>query len=163
MLSIKDLCQRANISQQTFYRLARDNNEFSAVIETNRVKKGNGFRYNEAVLEWLCAYYDRETEPEAPSEASETPLEHDELQQQIKALTEQNEALESEITSLKAKLLDAEQERKLLIGQNAQLTLLLGQEKMEKQALLPAPRKPFIERVKGFFAKPEQTEKQPEN
>ena len=39
MLSIKDICQEANISQQTFYRLVRENPDFRTLVESGREKK----------------------------------------------------------------------------------------------------------------------------
>ena len=162
MLSIKDICQEANISQQTFYRLVRENPDFRTLVESGREKKGNGYKYDRAVLEWLYTYYDKEPdagEEETPSSPSILPSDASELQEQIKSLTEERDALKRNLDALQAKYEKTEQERLAFFTQNAQLILLLGQEKQEKQALLPPPKKPFVERIKGIFKK----EPQPEN
>lgn len=51
MVSIKELCQRTNISQPTFYRLLKNDSEFSVWIESHRKKKGNGYYYDIEVIE----------------------------------------------------------------------------------------------------------------
>ncbi len=160
MLDVKSLCQKANISQQTFYRLIRENKEFSSLVENNRQKKGNGYKYDTPVLEWLYNYYDREQAEaeqeqatESPVEAPASPVEGLDGEERIKTLLEENTALHAQIDDLKQQLEDKEQERRALFAQNAQLILLLGQEKQEKQALLPAPRKPIGERIKALFSR----------
>ena len=85
MYDIKTLCQRSNISQQTFYRLMKGNEEFRELVETSRQKRGSSYHYPEAVLQWLMAYHSLPTEekttpkeetlveaPESSSEPSET-------------------------------------------------------------------------------------------
>lgn len=162
MYDIKMLCQRSNISQQTFYRLIKENEEFRELVETNRQKRGNSFHYPETVLQWLLAYYAIPSEPteekptqqaEKPVEASESPSEPSETVDREKPLLDKINALEGEIRSLEAKLEEKEQERKALFLQNNQLLYLLSQEKQEKQALLPPPKKPLLERIKGMFFK----------
>ena len=162
MYDVKTLCQRSNISQQTFYRLIKENEEFRELAETNRQKRGNSYRYPETVLQWLLAYYSIPSEPteekpapkeETPVEASESPSEPSESADREKPLLDKINALEAEIRALKAQLEDKEQERKALFIHNSQLLMLLSQEKQEKQALLPAPKKPMLERIKGIFSK----------
>ena len=165
MYNIKILCEKANISQQTFYRLLRENDDFRELVEKNKQKKGNGFRYSEAVLDWLRDY--RGIEPEQqqdptaaateakPVEASETPAEPPVWADREKELLNQIAALEREITRLTAALDDKEQERKALFLQNANLLMLLTQEKAEKQALLPPPQQPKLplgQRIRAFFS-----------
>ncbi len=163
MFDVKTLCEKSNISQQTFYRLIRENNEFRTLVESNRQKKGNGYKYDSAVLEWLYTYYDIGPADEQPKETPETPIEAPqspsnglEGQEGINPLLAENEALKAQIEALKADLEAKEAERQMLFQQNAQLILLLGQEKQEKQALLPAPRKPIGERIRAFFSKKER-------
>lgn len=178
MYNIKTLCEKANISQQTFYRLTRENEEFRALVEANKQKKGNGFRYTEAVLEWLCDYRgisQEQQEPpqptassEKPVEAAETPSEPPVWADREKELLGQIEGLEREITRLTAALDDKEQERKALFLQNANLLMLLTQEKAEKQALLPPPQPPKLplgQRIKAFFGgnKTPSNEEQPDS
>lgn len=174
MYNIKILCEKANISQQTFYRLIRENDVFRELVEKNKQKKGNGFRYSEAVLDWLRDY--RGIEPELPQqdptaakaenpvEATEQPSEPPADEDREKELLRQIASLESEITRLTAALEDKEQERKALFLQNSNLLYLLTQEKNEKQALLPPPpqpKQPLGQRIRSFFSgnkKPSQEE-----
>ena len=162
MYDVKTLCYRSIISQQTFYRLIKENEEFRELVETGRQKRGNSYHYPETVLQWLLEYYSIPSEPteakdtpqeEKPVEASESPSEPSETVDREKPLLDRINALEAEIRALEAKLEDKEQERKALFLQNSQLLFLLSQEKQEKQALLPAPKKPLLERIKGMFAK----------
>lgn len=157
MLSIKQLCEQANISQQTFYRLVRENKEFRELTEAKRQKRGNGFKYDRAVLEWLLSYYGREAAETPVSQPTEAPKaaqaepEEESQGEDIAALKAQITALEAENSSLKAQLIDKEKERQALFLQTNQLLFLLSQEKAEKQALLPAPRQPIGQRIKSFF------------
>lgn len=160
MYDVKTLCQLSNISQQTFYRLIRENNEFRTLVESNRQKKGSGYKYDSAVLEWLYSFYDISpdaTTGEAPLEnaleGAESPSNSLEAEQRINSLLEEIEGLKGQIDALTADLEKKEAERQMLFQQNAQLILLLGQEKQEKQALLPPPRKPIGERIKAFFSR----------
>lgn len=178
MYNIKILCEKANISQQTFYRLLRENDDFRELVEKNKQKKGNGFRYSEAVLAWLCDYRGVTPEPEQqqptaanpvpPVEAAETPAEPPVWADREKELLNQIAALEREITRLTAALEDKEQERKALFLQNSNLLYLLTQEKTEKQALLPPPKQPkqpISQRIKAFFSgnKQPSQEEQPDS
>lgn len=158
MYDIKTLCQRSNISQQTFYRLLKENEEFRDLVETNRQKRGNSYHYSDAVLDWLLSYYLVSADSTADkggtsSKASERHSKPSEAVDKEKPLLDKINALESEIEALKTKLEEKEQERKALFLQNSQLLYLLAQEKQEKQALLPAPKKSFIERIKDVFSK----------
>lgn len=162
MYDIRMLCQRSNISQQTFYRLMKENEEFRELVETNRQKRGNSYHYPETVLEWLTAYYlvsadttrgGGATPSPPPSTASTRPFKPAEAVDREKSLLDRINALEGQIEALEAKLDEKEQERKALFVQNNQLLYLLAQEKQEKQALLPAPKKSFFERIKNVFSK----------
>lgn len=174
MYNIKILCEKANISQQTFYRLLRENDDFRELVEKNKQKKGNGFRYSEAVLDWLRDYRGITPEPEQqqpaatptenPVEAAETPAEPPVWADREKELLNQIAALEREMTRLTAALDDKEQERKALFLQNANLLMLLTQEKAEKQALLPPPQQPKLplgQRIRSFFSGSKQQPQQP--
>lgn len=152
MYNIKSLCEKSNISQQTFYRLLRENKDFRELVENNKEKKGNGYRYTDAVLSWLLDYKGIELLPEEPSTPAEMPPETILTDERESALLNQINALEAEIDGLKAIIDEKEQERKSLLLQNANLLLLLTQEKQEKQALLPAPRQSFSQRIKALFS-----------
>lgn len=183
MYKIDILCQKAHISQQTFYRLTKTNNDFRELVEKNREKKGSSYRYGEPVLSWLLDYsgiQDKSSQEQQPqpssqgateqaAERSETAPPPPEASTREKELLDRIEALEREIDGLRAALNDKEQERKALFIQNIQLVRILGQEKEEKQALLPAPgsaavpaaaspRPPFVERIKALFGRrPQQS------
>ena len=162
MLSIKQLCEQANISQQTFYRLVRENKEFRELTEGNRQKRGNGFKYDRVVLEWLLSYYGRAAEEKPSSQPTEAPKQAQEQpeaasqSEEIKVLEAQITALQEENNALKAQLIDKEKERQALFVQTNQLLFLLSQEKAEKQALLSAPRQPIGQRIKSFFSKKQE-------
>lgn len=187
MYKIDILCQKARISQQTFYRLTKTNKDFRELVEKNREKKGSSYRYGEPVLSWLLDYsgiQDKSNQEQQPSqqqqqsqgateqavERPETAPPPPEASTREKELLDRIEALEREIDGLRAALNDKEQERKALFYQNIQLVRILGQEKDEKQALLPAPgstapatypaaapaKTSFVERVKSLFGKKSQ-------
>lgn len=187
MYKIDILCQKARISQQTFYRLTKTNKDFRELVEKNREKKGSSYRYGEPVLSWLLDYsgiQDKSNQEQQPSqqqqqsqgateqatERPETAPPPPEASTREKELLDRIEALERELGGLRAALNDKEQERKALFYQNIQLVKILGQEKDEKQALLPAPgstapatypaaapaKTSFVERVKSLFGKKSQ-------
>lgn len=132
----------------------KENEEFRELVETNRQKRGNSYHYPETVLEWLTAYYLVSAEKkDTSSKASERPFKPFEAVDREKPLLDRISALEGQIEALEAKLDEKEQERKALFVQNNQLLYLLAQEKQEKQALLPAPKKSFFERIKDVFSK----------
>lgn len=163
MYNIKMLCQKANISQQTFYRLIKENREFGEIAEKGREKRGNSFRYPENVLNWLLEYYSihQEDKPDDNTEQDDRPAEpnqdylklKEDFEREKSILIDKISTLENERDALETKLEEKEQERKALLLQNGQLLFLLAQEKQEKQALLPSPKKPFMERIKGIFKK----------
>ena len=95
-----------------------------------------------------------ESAENAPKIASEPP--EDEGRQ--KPLLDEISALNQKIDALQKALDDKEQERKALFVQNGQLLFLLSQEKQEKQALLPSPKKPILERIKRILKKDQQPE-----
>lgn len=153
-MDIATLCQRASISQQTFYRLTRDNQELRSLVKSDRKKRGNGYQYSNDVLKWLLTYYGkgetveekRETR-ESPEEAQEGPTDAPAVEGGEIHDTEVETALRAEIERLRAMLEEERQERQELHRQNAQLLLLLSQEKQEKQLFLPAPKKSLWERL----------------
>lgn len=159
MYDIKMLCQTAKISQQTFYRLSRENDDFRAIVEANREKKGNSFYYAAPVLSWLLDYKGAER-ASIPGETHTTPAEAPTMapvppqwEEREKNFLTQIEALQAEIERLNAALEAKEEERKELFTQHSQLLMLFSLEKQEKQALLPAPKKPLSQRIKSLFRK----------
>lgn len=152
MYTIKQLCQMAHISQATFYRVSRENSEFSGIVEANRIKRGNSYRYGEPVRAWLLDYYAASVDAktaECPSAATQglsdvSSASTDEST--LQELKRENEALRARTEQLEKLLDDERAERKELHQQNGHLLLLLSQEKQEKQLLLPAPKKSLRER-----------------
>lgn len=153
--SMDELSARVNKSKQSLYKLIKQNKEF--INLHSRVKDRVKY-YDDAVLEWLCHYYEISVEDAlGKRKLEDTEAENPQTQPPG---TAEIEALRAEIEELKAKIEQLESEKQELLNQNqqlfiqqGQLLLLLGQEKAEKQALLPPPRKPIIERVKGLFKK----------
>lgn len=81
---------------------------------------------------------------------------------QLKA-NEELESVKAELEDVKTKYADAQQtilkletELKEMRENNGNLLWLLTQEKLEKQKLLPPPRKTIGERIRGLFHKPPQ-------
>lgn len=150
--TIKELCHLSNISQATFYRLIADDKEFRELTQSKREKIGNGYRYDSAVLEWLYHRYNIKQTPEMPLEA---PAELAEKPDYLAKIT----ALEGEIEALTATITQKDKDIEYLKNQNDQLLLLLQMEKQEKIALLPAPKKSFVERMRTLFTKDKDKEK----
>jgi len=76
---------------------------------------------------------------------------------------EELESVKAELEDVKTKYADAQQtivkletELKEMRENNGNLLWLLTQEKLEKQKLLPQPRKTIGERIRGLFHKPPQ-------
>ena len=167
MYKIDELCQKALISQQTFYRLVKTESELREIVEKNREKKGNSYRYGEPVLSWLMDYSGIKSEssqqqpPEQATESAETAAPPPPVNSNEQELKAQIKALEAKIESLTAQLEEKEQERKFLFMQNGNLLMLLTKEKEEKQALLPAPRPPLRERIRSVFSKQPKKQEQP--
>ena len=148
--TIKELCHLSNISQATFYRLISDDREFSELTQSNREKIGNGYRYDRAVLEWLYHRYNIKQPPEKPLEAPAEPADQPNYLAKIASL-------EGEIEALKAALAKKDEEIAYFKNNNDQLLLLLQMEKQEKVALLPAPKKSFVERIRTIFTKEKES------
>ena len=153
-MDIATLCKRASISQQTFYRLSKENSEFRTLVERERKKRGNGYQYSSDVLAWLLTYYGKEETMEekretreSAAEPQESPSEGQEAADKETHAAEVETALRAKIERLRAMLEEERKERQEMVRQNAQLLLLLSQEKQEKQLFLPAPKKSIWERL----------------
>lgn len=117
----------------------------------SRANKGKGaYLYDEEALSYLQkklvlnGVVLGQVEEEKQENPQQEPPLSDEAQQKI-------DALEAECAELKARLEKAEENNAELMRQNGQLLLILGEEKKEKQALLPAPHKGLIARIKDVF------------
>lgn len=165
MYSIKFLCQSAKISQQTFYRLIRDNSEFRELVESNREKKGNSYRYGKPVLDWLIAHYEAETPAEAlkcPVEPRENPTKENTATTEkadLEALQAEYDNLKSQYEKLKSDYDKLDAEKQTLLSYQGNLLFLLTQEKAEKQKLLVASSHQTIgEKLKSLFKRKQSPE-----
>jgi AcrR family transcriptional regulator len=82
MMTISELCKSAGVSQQTFYRQAKNNKEFGKIIRKHRKRQGNAFLYGEPVLQWLQEHYPTAPTTEGaeevtPTDAPEMPSDAD--------------------------------------------------------------------------------------
>jgi hypothetical protein len=131
--TMEELSKAVGLTQQTLYKLRRENAIFAEVAKANSRKRGRGILYGEVVLEWLKEHYYVGGE----SSESATP-----------AVNEPTLAIdagivakyEGEIERLTARIAELEQQQGILL-------LLLSQEKQEKQALLPAPKISLWQRI----------------
>lgn len=69
MLDIATLCERAGISQPTFYRMARNDPEFRDFLEPRKHKPRRGpVTYDDDVLDWFAARQEAATPPQTPAD-----------------------------------------------------------------------------------------------
>lgn len=180
--TIQSICQETGISQQTFYRLMRDDDSFRAVVERDRRKKRNSYLYGESVVSWLRDRYsaeqtdvgmsqdervDKEEDASADDCVAEIDstcvtetVEHDAACESseedgtvsVDTSAEDDRARYRQQIDAMQRQLDANNEViRGLMAQNANLLMLLGQEKMEKQALMPAHPEPLLTRIRRKF------------
>lgn len=74
MFSMRDLSTLVKKSPQSLYSLIKQNKELSSIVEAHSTRTGSRVWYDEAVKDWLCAYYGveaQESAQEAPRSASE--------------------------------------------------------------------------------------------
>lgn len=160
-MTIKELCAKSQITEQTFYRLKKKDEAFTKLLEQHSNVGSNKTRnYDDAVLEYVLTRYNRDSVPDETEKASENkqslPLET--ADPEIERLTKEIDELKQKLTESEAerqKLSDqiaaGEAEHQELIKQNSMLLLLLSQEKAEKQALLSAPRKTMRQKLAEIF------------
>lgn len=166
--TIKELATACKVSTQSIYNLKDKNKEF---FKQNSKRNQRTIYYNQAVLNFLLDYYHLDKDspdsenilyekigggfaPQEGENSSVLTSSPDELSEsRIKEYESQIDALKAENERLKKELDAKEEERKELLKQNGALILALSQEKQEKMLLLPAPKKPFGERVKSLFHK----------
>lgn len=169
MYSMKDLSRLTGKTEQTIYRLGRENSDFKTVLEANQRKVSNGKRYGENVLNWLLSYYEitppTEPDPCAPSVSVQKPSvpepsapldetiirENEALRGQIEALKRENELLRSQLSE--AALREHTHNEQL-----GHALLNLGQALQQTQLLLAAPKQTMFQRLKQLFNKPQQAQ-----
>ena len=175
MYSMKDLSSIIKRTPQSIHSLIKNNQELSSIVKQHTEKKGRNVFYDEAVLEWLRAYYGIEAAAEEPQEPAsgetlnptandvgagvgepeEEPIPEPTAPDDRDAIIARQE---EQITFLKAQVIELTNDKAYLREENARLLLLLQEEKAEKRLLLPAPRKPIGERIRALFGAKKETE-----
>ena len=157
MYSVKELVLKTGKTEQTIYRLARENEEFRTIWEQSQTKIGNKKRYGEDVLTWLVNHYNLSSVAEQDVGASFYRASNGQIPQptarQVESLIRDNEALKRENELLRAQLDTAERrerEDKEILGH----TLLCLQQATQAQRLLDTPKPSVFQRVKQLFSKP---------
>lgn len=151
MFDTKTLCEKAYISQATFYRLIRENKSLRVLVENSATKKGNRKYYSDTVLKWLLEHNNSPLEAPASEQTQQQIPPQQPSREEL--LLEQIATLKAEIERLTNTLANKEAESNALIYQVTTLTALLSQEKQEKLALLPPPRTTLKQRIKALFKK----------
>ena len=148
----KEICQKTNITEQTFHRMLKKNSDVRTIADKGRTRGPRGYEYPEEVLAWFVKRYgenapaqDALSGSEMPSDGESAAHEVDSLQERINELEEQNAALQAKVDAF-------DEERRELQRQNGQILLLLAQER--QQNLLQAPKKKTLrERLAAVFGK----------
>lgn len=149
--TVKSLATKVNKTEQSLQKFLKKNSEF---INQHTLKTGRFKRYDQAVMDLVIDYYKLPQDLPAPETAEEPAENAGQETEQNARITELESSLkqkDSEIKALQDKLSQSEAERQEMIRQNAALLLLLQEEKQEKLLLLPAPKKSFVQRLKGIF------------
>lgn len=152
MYSMRDLSTILNKSPQALYKLIKQNQSLSTIINENSEKNGRFIKYGEPVLSWLVDYYGISLNQEGEKEAPEAPVIVPAVID-VKVYEDKINALESQIQALTASLGDKDKEISYFKEQNAQLLLLLQLEKQEKALLLSAPKKSIKDKIRTLFMK----------
>lgn len=155
---IVELCKAAKISQPTFYKLFKQNSDFSSLVYHHRQKYKKSYTYDDAVLEWLIAYFsqsnsvtaDPQTSSfESAAECSET-AEHaetddvcDKPESPTTPVSNDVRSLEAECEALKATCarLEAENEylKQIIESEKKERDKVYMLLAREQEKLLPAP------------------------
>ena len=162
--TIKELGEIIGRKPAMIYNYFNEDEEAKTFYYSHRIKGSNGgFLYDDEVLERLKIKVGvsngvaggeiKKEDEEVPNITRPLPPKADEELERVKA----------ELEDVKTKYADAQQtivkletELKEMRENNGNLLWLLTQEKLEKQKLLPQPRKTIGERIKGLFHKPPQ-------
>ena len=167
MFSMDELSTRLNISKQSLYKLINNNQELSTLIKEHSTRQKRKIFYDNVVFEWLCQHYGIKpgvsngvVEGASQNESDVLP---DDTAPAVSVA--RIAELEAQIKELEAKLKAADDERQRLHQENGALLLTVSQmsntiSQMSNTAfqqfqasvkMLPAPRKPLLERIKGIF------------
>ena len=168
---ITDIQAKTNVSITSLTAFKKKHQDF---FNNNSTRKHRKIYYNQAAMDFFISYYSPEQaanigkkgQTAEGSDTDEAKAENSLLEGSYTDKPQEREeevskaeidALKAEIAALKKQLEETETEKKELFRQNSQLLLLLQQEKQEKMLLLPAPKKPFSEKVKSIFKGRPQT------
>ena len=177
--SIKDLTAISQTTEKSVRNLFKTNKELRDLAKYHIIHDNRNVYYDSVVYEWFCKRYKKEDEKSKSlienkvgggdfknedgeiTKHSPAPTNDEEERQKsakLKALSAELEDLKGKYEALQADFNKVEGERVELLRQNGiktdeinHLLLLLSQEKAEKQALLPPPRKTIGERIRSIF------------
>lgn len=157
--TIKELAAAVSITPQSIYNLKKTSVDFQELMDSHTVLKGRYRFYDEEILDFLKSYYSQE---QRGSAAADTPLDDEEesaaaelerVKGELEAAKIECMRLQMEIDPLKKEIEGLRADKMNYEQQNAQLLLLLAQEKKEKMLFLPKPKKTLGERIKAIFKK----------
>lgn len=166
LYTIKEIETIIHRTAPTIYAFMRSDEEMRKFFNQHRQERQRGgYLYDDDAIELLkmrfCVEDDGAIGANGNAE-SDIPLCIPPMATQIDELSQEKERLTAELEDLKGKLELLQEEfdkvkaeNSELLRQNGNLLLLLSQEKAEKQALLPAPRRSIGERLKSIFKKKE--------
>lgn len=158
--TMKQLCEIVDRTQSMVYNYIKADKEF---FESHRKKDSKkGFLYDEEALlrikekigvsNGVVWGNSNEEDRNIPLDTPPSSLPQEE-ETNIK-LKEELEKVKAECAELQARCEKLEAENKDLREQNGNILWLLTQEKLEKQKLLPQPRKSIMGRIKELFSRP---------
>ena len=159
--TIKELGNIIGRKPAMIYNYFNEDEETKSFYYSHRVKGSNGgYLYDDEVLERLkikLGVSNGEVVDDIIKEDEETPLPSRPIQSKT---DEELESVKAELEDIKVKYADAketilklETELKEMRENNGNLLWLLTQEKLEKQKLLPPPRKTIGEKIKALFTR----------
>lgn len=169
MYSMDELTKKVGKTRQAIYNLIKTDAELSSIVSQSKVKQGQSVKYGEDVLQYLIKHYNVSVSPDgvgvspAEPEAEEVPEptrpQNDATdaagdassRTEIEALQKELEVIQKAYEALQAAYDKTEAERADLVRQNGILALTLQQVQQEKMLYLPAPKKPFSQRMMDLF------------
>ena len=165
--TIRELEEAVNRTAATLYAFMRSNDEVKQFFKDHRQERSKGgYVYDEKALERLKNQYgvsngvgraDYEDENAEIPLDSPVPTADDAakaaLEAELNDLKGKYAALQADLEAIKGEKAELLRQNGLKTDEISHLLLLLSQEKAEKQALLPPPRRTIGERIKGLFKK----------
>jgi len=161
MYSMDDLSTKLNISKQSIYKLINKNQELSTLINEHSTREKRKIFYDDAVLNWLSRYYRHNGADETNQGVSNGVVAQnfETASAKIPEHSAQVAELEAKVEELSARLRAYEEENKELRKQNGALILTIQQmtntafqQYQASVKMLPAPRKPLLQRLKAVFS-----------